>query len=200
MRRSRAIGIYLLLISIAFIFTVTNMEKINTTTSRPEETSGMKIDIAAEDLIDEENRPIFLEETTLSYEMGQIEEYAPVEDVQQYDTSYQNSYVEGKGIYIGKYSVTWYCGCPQCCGSWAYNRPKDENGNDIVTGAAGVPLVTGYSVASTLPFGTKLYIEGYGYVEVMDRGVGYGKLDLYFANHEQGSGFSNMYADVYIVE
>jgi hypothetical protein len=182
MQRSRAIGIYLLLISIAFVFAATNLQKFNSIATIPEESSNITIDITAEDLLDEENKPIFLEETTISYEMGQIEEDVEYSDVAQYDTASYNTYVEGKGTYIGKYSVTWYCGCPQCCGSWAYNRPKDENGNDIVVGAAGVPLIAGYSVASTLPFGTKLYVEGYGYVEVMERGVGYGRLDLYFAN------------------
>ena len=67
-------------------------------------------------------------------------------------------------IYLGNYRITAYCACEKCCGEWAKNRP-----NGIVKGAAGIALTPGYSAASPLPFGTELYIEGYGDVVIQDR-------------------------------
>lgn len=62
------------------------------------------------------------------------------------------------------YTITAYCSCEICCGQWAKDRP-----NGIVIGAWGKELTPEYSVASPLPFGTKVYIEGLGIYEVQDR-------------------------------
>lgn len=105
-------------------------------------------------------------------------------------------------IYLGNYRITAYCACKKCCGVWAENRP-----NGIVKGAMGVELTPGYSVASPLPFGTKLYIEGYGDVVVQDRTASWvvdkynGEIiDIYFDNHEEALNFGVRYADVYKIE
>lgn len=82
------------------------------------------------------------------------------------------------------YVITGYCPCSICCGQYAYNRPLDENGNPIVYGASGNQLVSGYSCAAALPFGTLIEIEGLGTFRVDDRGVPYGHVDLYFDSHE----------------
>ena len=105
-------------------------------------------------------------------------------------------------IYLGNYRITAYCACKKCCGVWAENRP-----NGIVKGAMGVELTPGYSVASPLAFGTKLYIEGYGDVVVQDRTASWvvdkynGEIiDIYFDNHEEALNFGVRYADVYKIE
>jgi 3D (Asp-Asp-Asp) domain-containing protein len=105
-------------------------------------------------------------------------------------------------IYLGNYRITAYCACKKCCGVWAENRP-----NGIVKGAAGVELKAGVSVASPLPFGTKLYIEGYGDVVVQDRTASWvvdkynGEIiDIYFDSHEEALNFGVRYADVYKIE
>ena len=64
---------------------------------------------------------------------------------------------------LGTYTVTAYCPCSICCGAWAKNRP-----GGIVTGAAGVELTEGISVASPLPLGTEILIDGHKYT-VHDR-------------------------------
>lgn len=71
----------------------------------------------------------------------------------------------------------------------------------------GVELTPGYSVASPLAFGTKLYIEGYGDVVVQDRTASWvvdkynGEIiDIYFDNHEEALNFGVRYADVYEIE
>lgn len=105
-------------------------------------------------------------------------------------------------IYLGNYRITAYCACKKCCGVWAEDRP-----NGIVKGAAGIELSPGYSAASPLAFGTKLYIEGYGNVIVQDRTASWvvdkynGEIvDIYFDSHEEALNFGVKYADVYKVE
>lgn len=103
---------------------------------------------------------------------------------------------------LGKYRITAYCSCEKCCGSWAKDRP-----GGIVKGAAGIELTPGVSVASPLPFGTELYIAGYGEVIVQDRTANWvvekynGEIvDIYFNNHEEALNFGVKYANVYQFE
>lgn len=105
------------------------------------------------------------------------------------------------------YRVTAYCACEKCCGKWALNRPVDENGNEIVKGAAGVELVNGYTCASPLPFGTKVELDGYGVVEVQDRTANwivekYGEnvIDIYINDHNKAWDFGEKYWEGVIVE
>ena len=78
--------------------------------------------------------------------------------------------------YLGKYTVTGYTPkCVHCCG------------NDKGITASGVEAINGYTVAagSNLPFGTTLYIEGYGYYVVEDRGGFTGNLiDIACPSHD----------------
>lgn len=101
--------------------------------------------------------------------------------------------------YLGNYRVTAYCSCEKCCGEWANNRP-----DGIVKGAAGIELKAGISVASPLPFGTRVYIEGYGEYVVQDRTAAWVAekyndkiVDIYFDNHEAACDFGLQYLDVY---
>lgn len=103
--------------------------------------------------------------------------------------------------YLGKYTVTAYCSCEVCCGEYALNRPEG-----IVYGAGGIELKEGVSVASPLPFGTKLIIEGNKYT-VHDRTAKWiedkyeGKIiDFYFTNHSDAENFGKQVKDVYVIE
>lgn len=103
---------------------------------------------------------------------------------------------------LGEYRITAYCSCEKCCGSWAKDRP-----GGIIKGAAGIELTPGVSVASPLPFGTELYITGYGEVIVQDRTASWvvekynGEIiDIYFDNHEEALNFGVKYANVYQFE
>ena len=104
------------------------------------------------------------------------------------------------------YRVTAYCACERCCGKWALNRPKDENGNPIVYGAGGVKLVSGFSGAGTLPFGTQVKLDGYGVVEVQDRFAnwivdkhGENIIDIYFDDHDTAWNFGVKYLEGMII-
>lgn len=103
---------------------------------------------------------------------------------------------------LGEYRVTAYCSCEKCCGKWALNRPKG-----IVYGAAGVELKAGVSVASTLPFGTVVEIEGLGEYTVQDhpaqwvvKKYGENIIDIYFDDHEAACAFGLKNLNVYLKE
>ena len=103
---------------------------------------------------------------------------------------------------IGEYTITGYCSCEICCGEYAKNRP-----NGIVYGASGEVLRSNYSVASPLPFGTKLEIDGLGEYVVQDRTADWiverydGKIiDIYFNTHEQAVKFAKQVRNVSVVK
>lgn len=100
------------------------------------------------------------------------------------------------------FRVTAYCSCAKCCGKWANNRPLDENGNPIVKGASGDVLIPMVSVASPLPFGTEIELDGIGTVVVHDRTAkwivdkhGQYILDLYLDNHSEAWDFGVKYIE-----
>lgn len=104
---------------------------------------------------------------------------------------------------LGTYTVTAYCPCRICCGKWADNRP-----NGKVVGSKGVELKEGFSVASSLPDGVKIKIDGLGIYEVHDTpSTSIAKkydnkiIDVYFENHQEAKEFGRQYFEVYeIVE
>jgi len=74
-------------------------------------------------------------------------------------------------------NVSAYCPCSRCCGQYA----------DGVT-ASGQPAI-GKLVAAPkeIPFGTIIFVPGYGFAPVSDRGgaIRGRKLDLLFPTHRQ---------------
>ncbi len=92
--------------------------------------------------------------------------------------------------------VTGYCPCGVCCGwhrDWL-GRPVISSGSrkgqrkEVGITASGVKARRGTIAADTsiFPFGTVMYIPGYGYGVVEDRGgaiKGY-RIDLYFSTHQ----------------
>lgn len=115
--------------------------------------------------------------------------------------------VEDVEIAKTTFRVTAYCSCSECCGKWALNRPKDQNGNEIVIGAANVPLTPLVSCASPLPFGTKIDLDGYGTVVVQDRTAQwvvdkYGEniIDIYVNDHADIKKIGRQFVEGVIVE
>lgn len=99
---------------------------------------------------------------------------------------------------VVKIETTAYCPCGACC-SWERNwlgRPVISEGKNrgkpkaVGITACGTKAHHGTLAADTryYPIGTVIYIPGYGYGVVEDRGgdiKGRGRLDLYYNSHKE---------------
>lgn len=93
--------------------------------------------------------------------------------------------------------TTGYCSCGNCCGwkrSWLFrpvysSGPNRGNPKGVGYTASGVRAKSGTIAADTslFPFGTVMFVPGYGYGKVEDRGGGIKgyRVDLYFRSHSQ---------------
>lgn len=104
---------------------------------------------------------------------------------------------------LGEFKLTAYCSCEKCCGKWALNRPKDENGKDIVYGSTGTILVAGTSIAvdpSVIPYGSQVEINGHTYTAHDTGGAIKGnRIDVYFDNHQDALNFGVQYEEVFLI-
>jgi 3D (Asp-Asp-Asp) domain-containing protein len=93
--------------------------------------------------------------------------------------------------------ITGYCKCAQCCGwkrNW-YGRPVVREGpnagepKQVGITASGARARRGTIAADTavFPFGTRIFIPGYGYGRVEDRGRDIKRyhIDVYFETHAE---------------
>jgi 3D (Asp-Asp-Asp) domain-containing protein len=93
--------------------------------------------------------------------------------------------------------TTAYCSCKKCC-NWRYkwiffapvvaSGPSKGKPKDVGVTASGVRAHDGTIAADTkyFPFGTVMYVPGFGYGRVEDRGSaikGY-HIDLWFDDHD----------------
>lgn len=93
--------------------------------------------------------------------------------------------------YLGKYDITGYTPkCVHCCG------------NDKGITASGTVATRGRTVATykNIPFGTTLYIKGYGFYKVEDRGAfKQDTIDIACISHDECYDITSSSIDVYIV-
>jgi len=93
--------------------------------------------------------------------------------------------------------VTGYCKCGKCCGwrrNW-YGKPVITSGPNkgqrkrVGITASGTKARVGVIAADTsrYPFGTVMYVPGYGYGRVEDRGsaITGNRIDVFFKKHRQ---------------
>ncbi len=103
---------------------------------------------------------------------------------------------------LGTFTLTAYCSCQKCCGSYAINRPVDENGDEIVYGLIGVRLEAGVSIAvdpNVIPYGTQVVINGHTYTAHDTGGSIVGnRIDVYFDDHQEAWNFGTQYAEVFL--
>lgn len=103
----------------------------------------------------------------------------------------ENTEVEEIQQSIEEYVITAYCPCAKCCGK-----------SDGIT-ASGVKATEGVTVAmdKSIPFGTKIYIDGVGERIVQDRGgaIKGNKIDLYFDSHQEALNFGRQTKEVTIL-
>ena len=122
-----------------------------------------------------------------------------IETIEPTETNVENPNL----ISLGRFTLTAYCSCSQCCGQYALSRPVDENGNEIVYGSIGVRLVAGVSIAvdpRVIPYGSNVVINGHTYTAHDTGGAINGnRIDVYFDNHQEALNFGVQYAEVFIV-
>ena len=118
------------------------------------------------------------------------------------DSQTESSESDSNLISLGTFKLTAYCSCQKCCGQFAFNRPVDEYGNEIVYGSTGIRLVAGISVAvdpSVIPYGTQVVINGHTYTAHDTGGSIKGsRIDVYFDNHQDAWNFGTQYAEVFV--
>lgn len=75
---------------------------------------------------------------------------------------------------VGTYDLYHYCPCKHC------------TGHETGITASGEPAVRFKTIACPdFEFNTLLFIEGYGFRLVQDRGIGAGKIDIFTDSHER---------------
>jgi len=82
-------------------------------------------------------------------------------------------------VFMRPAEVTAYCSCKKCCGSQAAGLTA--NGYKLK------PKDLVIAAPKNIPFGTKIYVPGYGLAVVKDRGgaIKGDKLDVWFASHQE---------------
>ncbi len=106
--------------------------------------------------------------------------------------------------------VTAYCDCGVCCNwtrSWL-GRPVVASGphrgkaKEVGRTASGTQARIGTIAADTriLPFGTILYVPGYGHGRVEDRGgaIQGNRLDVFFPRHSEALQWGRRTVDVHV--
>ena len=91
--------------------------------------------------------------------------------------------------YLGQWTVSFYCDCSICAGQWS--------GSPTASGAW--PSAWWTAATGDLPFGTVVYVDGYGYFEIQDRGTDYGWIDIFLGDHQLCLDYGLDYRDVWIV-
>lgn len=131
---------------------------------------------------------------------------APVDDIQTINTPESTSdpmqEPTERVTSLGKYRLTAYCPCKECCDKWAKNRPIDDKGNPLVITASGAYALEGVTIAadtSILPFGTTVLIDGHEYI-VQDSGgaIKGNRIDIYFESHQEALNFGVQYKEIFI--
>lgn len=90
---------------------------------------------------------------------------------------------------MGKFKLTAYCACSECCGKWA----------DGIT-STGTKPVQGRTIAvdqDVIPYGSEVIVNGHTYIAEDCGGAIVGnRIDVYFDSHEEALEFGVQYSPV----
>lgn len=97
-------------------------------------------------------------------------------------------------VYLGNFKITHYCACTKCCG---------PNAQGIT--ASGKRVEANKTIAvdpSVIKLGSKVYIDGYGYMEAQDTGsaIKGNIIDVYVEDHQEALMMGVQYKDVFLVK
>ena len=124
-----------------------------------------------------------VEPISLSEESTEVEEPVLVEELPVEETEAPQM------EYLGHWTVSFYCNCEICCGSYS--------GGPTASGVMPTPWYT--AATDGLEFGTVVYVEGLGNFVIEDRGTDYGWLDIHVSDHNEALANGLQYRDVYII-
>ena len=105
---------------------------------------------------------------------------------------------------LGEYVLTAYCPCVKCCEIWSKEHPIRKGTNYIQKTASGTIPKVGRTIAvdpNIIPYGTEIYIDGYGWYFAEDTGGAMKNrkiIDIYFDTHEEARQFGRQKAEVFI--
>lgn len=95
-------------------------------------------------------------------------------------------------VSLGKYKITAYCACIQCCGK-----------TDGIT-ATGTKATAGRTIAvdpKVIPYGSTVIIDGNEYIaEDCGGAIKQNRIDIYFDTHEEALIYGVQYHEVFIEE
>lgn len=90
---------------------------------------------------------------------------------------------------IGKFTLTAYCGCTHCSGSWGTKT------------ATGTKCKAGRTIAvdpTVIPYGTEIYINKHKYIAEDCGGAIKGRhIDIYFSTHKECLEFGKQEAEIF---
>lgn len=120
------------------------------------------------------------------------------EEIEQLEIELEQKKSVGRTITV---KVTGYCPCSYCCGEWAYLNPG-------ITASGTVAKYGTIAAPSSIPFGTKMKIEGYGDMifTVEDTGSavvyddGIYVIDMWMPTHEQAYAVGNSIVQATILD
>ena len=103
----------------------------------------------------------------------------------------KNTEIETVQPIVKEYVITAYCHCVKCCGKSDGITASGEKATEGVTAA----------MDKSMPFGTKIYIDGVGERIVQDRGgaIKGNRIDLYFDSHQEALNFGRQIRQVTIL-
>mgnify|MGYP003513995530 FL=1 len=120
------------------------------------------------------------------------------EEIEQLEIELEQKKSMGRTITV---KVTGYCPCSYCCGEWAYLNPG-------ITASGTVAKYGTIAAPPSIPFGTKMKIEGYGDMifTVEDTGSavvyddGIYVIDMWMPTHEQAYAVGNSIVQATILD
>lgn len=108
-------------------------------------------------------------------------------------------------VSLGEFTITAYCPCEKCCGTWATERPTDENGRLIVYTSSGTVAKAGRTIAvdpKVIPYGTTVTIEGIEGTDYIAEDCGGsvdGKdIDIFMNDHQEALNFGRRKIEVFV--
>lgn len=96
---------------------------------------------------------------------------------------------QSQWVSLGVFRITAYCPCRKCSGKWGYRT------------SSGARATEGRTIAvdpKTIPYGTKLKVNGHEYIaEDTGSAIRSNRLDIFFESHQQASNWGVQYLEVW---